>query len=196
MNNSIRKSISSLYRRLRMCYLLMFKYRLNERGRGFYCGFGVHIYPNLLKAGDFVFIGSHSWITAKTQIGNFTLIASKVSIVGGDHQTDVEGVPMMFSGREAQRITMIGDDVWVGHGSILMHGVTIGNGAVVAAGAIVTKEVPAYAIVAGVPAKITGWRFDEKQRRAHEEMLQKYREAKMLPTAWQYADRFKGFTER
>ena len=193
MTQSVLKIIASFYRRLRMVYLLNVKYRLYERGKGFYCGYNVHIYPNLLKVEDFVFIGSHSWITAKTQIGNFTLLASKVSIVGGDHRTDVEGIPMMFCGREAQRITSIGDDVWVGHGSILMHGVKIGNGAIVAAGSVVTGAVPAYAIVAGVPAKIIGWRFDEKQRIIHEEMLQNYRKTKVLFSEWQCAGRFSGF---
>ena len=53
---------------------------------------------------------------------------------------------------------VIGDDAWVGHGSIIMHGVNIGQGAVIAAGALVTKNVPARAIVGGNPAKIIRYR--------------------------------------
>ena len=53
----------------------------------------------------------------------------------------------------------IGHDVWIGHGAIILPGVTIGHGAVIAAGAVVTKDVAPYAIVAGVPAQFLKWRF-------------------------------------
>jgi acetyltransferase-like isoleucine patch superfamily enzyme len=56
----------------------------------------------------------------------------------------------------------IGHDVWIGHGAFVMPGVKIGHGAVIAAGAIVTKDVPSYAVVAGVPAVIKKYRFSEK----------------------------------
>ena len=59
----------------------------------------------------------------------------------------------------------VDDDVWIGCGAMIMSGVHIHQGAVVAAGAIVTKDVPPYAIVAGVPAKVLGYRFDEELRR-------------------------------
>ena len=53
----------------------------------------------------------------------------------------------------------IGNDVWVGHNALIIGNVKIGNGAVIAAGAVVTKDVPAYSIVAGVPAKVLRMRF-------------------------------------
>lgn len=56
------------------------------------------------------------------------------------------------------KITEIGNDVWIGHGAQIMAGVTIGDGAVVAAGAVVSKDVPPYAVVAGNPAVIKRWR--------------------------------------
>lgn len=59
---------------------------------------------------------------------------------------------------------LIGDDVWVGSRAIVMRGVTIGQGAVIGAGSVVTKDVPPYAIVAGVPSKIVKYRFDEEMR--------------------------------
>ena len=57
---------------------------------------------------------------------------------------------------------VIQDDAWIGYGSLIMSGVTIGQGAVIAAGSVVTKDVPPYAIVGGVPAKVIKYRFDEK----------------------------------
>lgn len=55
--------------------------------------------------------------------------------------------------------TVIGNDVWIGFGAIIISGVNIGDGAIVAAGAVVTKDVPAYAIVGGVPARVLKMRF-------------------------------------
>ena len=56
----------------------------------------------------------------------------------------------------------IEDDVWIGFGATILSGVTIGQGAVIAAGSVVTKDVPPYAIVGGVPAKVIKYRFPEK----------------------------------
>lgn len=56
---------------------------------------------------------------------------------------------------------IVSDDVWIGYGAIIMSGVNIGQGSVIAAGAVVTKDVPPYAIVGGVPAKVIKYRFDK-----------------------------------
>lgn len=62
--------------------------------------------------------------------------------------------------RRNNRVT-VGNDVWMGHGAIVMGGVSIADGAVIAAGAVVTHDVAPYEIVGGVPAKHIGWRYDE-----------------------------------
>lgn len=67
-----------------------------------------------------------------------------------------------FRERRASNLVEMGHDVWIGHGAIVMPGVAIGHGAVIAAGAVVTKDVPPYAIVAGVPARFLKWRFAPK----------------------------------
>ena len=68
----------------------------------------------------------------------------------------LERTPEMFA-----HVT-IGSDVWSGHNANIMPGVSVGDGAVIAAGAVVTRDVPPYAVVAGVPATIKRYRFDEK----------------------------------
>jgi len=65
---------------------------------------------------------------------------------------------------------IIGNDVWIGQQSIILSGISIGNGAVIGAGSIVTKSIPAYAIAAGNPARVTSYRFDEKTRARIEAM--------------------------
>ena len=73
----------------------------------------------------------------------------------------------------------VGNDVWIGRNAIIMDGITIGDGAVVGAAAVVTKDVPPYAIVAGVPARIIRYRFDESTR------------ARLLRSRWwDYPDEF------
>ncbi|WP_368486575.1 CatB-related O-acetyltransferase [Spiroplasma sp. DGKH1] len=57
--------------------------------------------------------------------------------------------------------TVIGNDVWIGYGAIIMPGITIGNGAIIGAKSLVTKDVPPYAIVGGNPAKVLKYRFDQ-----------------------------------
>lgn len=111
-----------------------------------------------------------------TTIGKFCSIAAMVRINPGNHPMwrasqahftyrasayfdDAEDEPQFFDWRRAHPVS-IGHDVWIGHGAIILPGRTIGNGAVVAAGAVVTKDVPAYAIVAGTPARVVRPRFE------------------------------------
>jgi acetyltransferase-like isoleucine patch superfamily enzyme len=70
--------------------------------------------------------------------------------------------PQKASFNEQDKYTVIGNDVWVGLNAVIMNGITIGHGAVIGSGAIVTKDVPPYAIVGGVPAKIIRYRFDDE----------------------------------
>jgi acetyltransferase-like isoleucine patch superfamily enzyme len=66
---------------------------------------------------------------------------------------------------------VIEDDVWIGYRAIVLKGVTVGRGSVVGAGSVVTRDVPRYAIVAGVPARKVGVRFSEDEIREHERVL-------------------------
>ncbi|WP_321364967.1 chloramphenicol acetyltransferase [uncultured Celeribacter sp.] len=106
---------------------------------------------------------------ANTTVGKFANIAAFTRIGPTDHPyqnaslhhflyrssyywEDAEDDPAFFAARSARR-TVIGHDTWIGHGAIIKPEVTIGNGAIVASGAVVTKDVPPYMIVAGVPAQ-------------------------------------------
>ena len=108
----------------------------------------------------------------KLVIGHYCSIADDVSILlGGEHRTDsVSTYPFSsMYGREITAISrgpvVIEDDVWIGYGATVLSGVHIGQGAVIGACALVTSDVPPYAIVGGTPAKLIRWRFDETERR-------------------------------
>ena len=107
-----------------------------------------------------------------TTVGNYCSIANDVMIGLGRHPTFLlstnsvfykEGITDRFvreiDFKEELRTT-IGNDVWIGNGAVVMDGVNIGDGAIVASRAVVTKDVPPYAIVGGVPAKILKYRFE------------------------------------
>lgn len=122
-------------------------------------------------AGAYSYVGGHSTICPKVTIGNFTMLAHDVMILGGDHNYKIAGIPTVFAGRDVTKPTKIGDDVWVGAGSIIMAGVTIGDGAIIAAGSVVTKDVEAYCIYGGTPAKKIKERFSDEERQKHIVML-------------------------
>lgn len=109
---------------------------------------------------------------SKIQIGNFCSIAADVVfVIGADHplaylSTYPFKVKILHERAEAisHGDIIIDDDVWIGFRATIISGVHIGQGAVIAAGAVVTKDVPPYAIVGGVPAKVIKYRFEENIR--------------------------------
>ena len=127
-------------------------------------GYGSYIGPNSYIIGD---------------IGRYTSIAPDVKCNLGFHPFEAPFAttcPMFFSLRKQNGFTFafeqmfdemkspicIGNDCWIGQQVFISGGITIGDGAVVLAGAVVTKDVPPYAIVGGVPARILRYRYDEE----------------------------------
>lgn len=122
---------------------------------------------------DYSYVSEYTQI-ANTQIGKFANIASNVRINPGFHPYEMPcqhhllyrremygfGVDdeAFFNYRKIQKV-IIGHDVWIGHGAVIMPGIKIGNGAIIGSNTVVTKDVPPFAIVAGVSAKILKYRF-------------------------------------
>jgi acetyltransferase-like isoleucine patch superfamily enzyme len=118
-------------------------------------------------AGPYSYVGPGCEIGPGVSLGAYTMLGPGVRIVGNDHIFDRVGLPIIFSGRPPFKETKIGADSWIGAGAIVIAGISIGDGAIVAAGAVVTKNVDALSIVAGVPARTIRRRFkstaEEKQ---------------------------------
>lgn len=135
-------------------------------------GFKIH-YPKTNKVGRFTYCDKTTFIGDRdTEIGSFTSIAAHVFIGPGEHPLDNLSTSPYFYAKPGfkdliepvyyVKPCIIGNDVWIGDMVFIKGGIKIGDGAVVAAGAVVTKDVPPYAIVGGVPAKIIKYRFDEQ----------------------------------
>lgn len=150
---------------------LIWHYGLKNVHPTFLAAFGLKGVSKDIVAGAWSYIGPNCRVYPHTKIGKYTMLAYNVSIIGGDHNYRNPVMPTVFNGRDKAAETIIGDDCWIGANSLIMTGVTIGDGAIVAAGSVVTKDVPAYAIVGGVPAKVIKLRFSDEEIEKHKEML-------------------------
>ena len=113
---------------------------------------------------------------ADAEIGSFCAFSDHVFIGGAEHPMDWVSMSPVFEGLghsgpkkrfatlevPPNKKTIIGNDVWIAHGAIVKAGVKIGDGVVIGSGSVVTKDIPPYAIVAGVPAKIIRYRFSNE----------------------------------
>lgn len=129
------------------------------------------------KIGRFTYFAEGTRVN-NARIGSFCSIGPHVIIGAGTHPIKyfVSTHPMFFSTGKQAQVTFadksyfdelcpitIGNDVWIGAKAYICDGITIGDGAIIAAGAVVTKNIPPYAMVGGVPAKVIRYRFSEEQ---------------------------------
>jgi maltose O-acetyltransferase len=121
--------------------------------KGAYFGFGSEI-----EIGDYSGIGVNCHVYGPVKIGRDVMMGPDVIILTSSHYFDRLDIPMCKQGHPPSKPVKINDDVWIGTRVIILPGVSVGKGAIIGAGAIVTKDVPDYAIVAGNPAKIIRFR--------------------------------------
>ena len=149
------------------------------------CGEKVYISPDLNLMGNNVKIGNNVNIgienifmsnNAQIIIGDNVMLAPRVMLITGNHRIDVVG-KYLIDIREEDKLPendapiVLEGDNWIGANATVLKGVTIGEGAVVGACSLVTKDVPPYAIVAGVPAKVIGYRFNENEIELHKNKI-------------------------
>ncbi len=156
-----------------------------EFGAAFHAGRGVVLWaPTELSFGKHVYIGRYSQIECDAVIGNYVIMANRVAFVGRyDHNYQEVGVPVRMAKqvRDADYDwkgkglkTVVGDDVWIGYGAVILSGVTIGEGAIVAAGSVVTRDLEPYGIYGGTPARKIADRFEcEGDTSVHRKKLAK-----------------------
>ena len=134
--------------------------RINKKVTGF--NKNVHLADNVN------FNGCTIIVTGELHIGRYFHSGSDIVIITQNHNYDsTDAIP--YDKKRIKLNVNIKDFVWIGHGVIILPGITIGEGAVVAAGSVLTKDVPDYAVVAGNPARLKKYRNIEKFKILKEE---------------------------
>lgn len=125
-----------------------------------YCGSNVNIEKGAdfgtgkgISLGDYSGIGVNCKVRGPLTIGKNVMMGPNVNILTHSHNFDRTDIPMCKQGGNFKSVT-IGNDVWIGMNTLILPGVHIGNGVIIGAGAVVTKDIPDYVVVGGVPAKI------------------------------------------
>jgi acetyltransferase-like isoleucine patch superfamily enzyme len=166
--------ITSILNRIRNFILFELRYPWIKTGKNVHCQYSAFFSsPHRdITLGNNVGIGPGCYFVCDTLIGDKVFIAACVAFLNSDdHNYDIVGKAIWDSGRGDKYKIIVEDDVWIGHGAIILSPVRIGRGAIVAAGSVVTKDVPSYSIVGGNPARLIKWRFTEDEIIKHESIL-------------------------
>lgn len=164
--------MKKILKKIRIFLLINFRYKFKKVGQDFYCGKNLFIRPNTIIIGNKVYIGNNAHLSVNELIiKDYVMLASNVSIIGGDHNFNQVGLPIRETGRAEQKKVIIERDAWIGHGATIMHGVTIGEGSIIAAGSLVVNDVPAYSIIGSPTAKLIKMRFNNEEIVAHRASL-------------------------
>lgn len=167
--------LRNLLNAVRNILLFRIRYPWVIFGEDVHVQWSTHIWSphKLVRLGNHVGIGGHSVISADVIIGNHVLIAGSASLLSRDAHTSLPGVTMFDSPRGDRFQVVIQDDVWIGHGAIILSGVTVGRGSIIGAGSIITKDVPPYSIIVPQRSEVIRRRFTDSEIEVHEASLRR-----------------------
>ena len=136
--------------------------KLIEVGIGFQWGGNISIPRS--RIGDYVYVGAGSVSSGPMTIGDLTMIAARLTVVGNDHVFTNPNIPTRINfPSESRRVTLIGSDVWIGQDVTLIEGIKIGRGSIIATKSLGVSDVPPYSIYGGIPAKLIRPRFSKDE---------------------------------
>lgn len=154
---------------------------MGSHGKNVYISRDCRLTPGNTFVGSNIAIGKECLFLntrAKVIIKNNVMFAPRVTLVTGNHRTDIVGKYMIDVKEEEKRKTddqdiVIEDDVWIGVNVTVLKGVTIGEGSIVSAGSVVTKDILPYSIYGGIPAKKIKNRFSKEDLEKHIKILKR-----------------------
>lgn len=128
-----------------------------------HCGKNVNIERHArftpgLSIGNNSGVGIDCELWGNVSVGQNVMMGPEVIVYTQNHASDRTDIPMGQQGHQTEKPVVIGDDVWLGRRVMVLPGVHIGNGCIVGAGAVVTRDIPDYAVAGGVPAKVLKFR--------------------------------------
>lgn len=169
---SCESRIKSILRNILISFYTL-RYPTFKVGKYFRLGTPLFFTKVEITFGDYCYLGPRTTISNPLYVGDMVLISSDFRVIGNDHGLNSVGIPMRIAEATSRSTapTTIESEAWVGQGVTLLSGITIGRGAVVGAQSFVNKDVPAYSIVAGVPAKLIRTRFGNAEIALHESKL-------------------------
>ena len=111
--------------------------------------------PSGISIGNYVTVGSNSVLSGAggLKIGNYVMIGTNCNILSSQHKYSDLNTPMMMQGVELGKVN-IGDDVWIGANVVILPNVNIGCGVVIGANSVVNRDIDAFSVVGGVPARL------------------------------------------
>lgn len=126
------------------------------------------VFSGKIDIGKYTTLGINNMLFGNVSLGRYCQIGANVAFHATNHPIYHMTTYInyrLFNGelkqfKESKPIS-IGNDVWIGHGAIILSGVTVGDGVIIGAGSVVTKDIPAYAIAVGNPAKVINYRFSD-----------------------------------
>ena len=116
------------------------------------------VFSTRVTLGDHSGIGINAQLRGPVAIGDDVMMGRDVLILTRNHRHDRTDIPMRLQGFEEERPVTIGNDVWICDRVTILPGVRVGDGSILAAGTVVTRDVPPYAVVGGVPARVIRYR--------------------------------------
>jgi len=169
MHNS-RRVIRRLHERVMLSMFASHGPNVRFHPNGYFTYWNIHLGRNVGIGERVILMASDS----KIFIGDNVMIAPEVTMIGGNHNISVPGVPMISVHEKRasdDQDIVIEEDVWIGTRATVLKGVVVRRGAIIGAGSVVTKNVPPYAIVGGVPAQVLRFRWPVETILNHEKQL-------------------------
>lgn len=147
------------------------RYGFAAFGEGSQWGRDLRMAKGRVFVGRYAYVGPGCEFGTEVVVGDLVMISAGAVIFGDDHRYDDPDLPSRLAFGDLPGPTLFEADAWVGRNCLIRAGTRFGRGCVVGAGSVVARDVPPYAVVAGVPARVIKYRYSEDERAKRDAMM-------------------------